>query len=130
MAIGTLGPILFSTSDKRILTFKGLTGKTGANWVTHGVAADKPRSEYVGMNLRTYSFDIDLNAIYGVRPRTTLQQLQRMAEGKEVYWLVINCTPMAEHPFKLTEVSDTWGVVMKDGELVQCSVSISLEEYV
>lgn len=130
MAIGTLGKVVFSVSDTRILTPSGISGTAGSDWATHDVAADKPRSEYVGMKLRTYKFDLELNATLGVRPRTSLMQLQRMAEGKEVYWLTLGCSPVADHPFKVLEVSDSWGAVLSGGELIRCSVSVSLEEYV
>ena len=37
---------------------------------------------------------------------------------------------MADNPFKLVSVSDEWYTVLNGGQLIECKVSVELEEYV
>lgn len=127
--IGTLGNVVFSVSDKRVLTPTALSGTAGSDWGSHDVAHGKPRSEWIGPKARTYKFDMTLRAQDGVPPRRTLNQLQQMAESANAYYFVIGGQPMADNPFKITGISDEWGAVLRGGQLVECNVSVELEEY-
>lgn len=129
MAVGCYGGIVFSVSDRKVLTLNNLSGSTGSDWATHSTIYGKDRSQYMGPKLKKYKFDISLNALYGVRPRRLLKQLQAMAESGAVYYLIIGGSPIGTNPFKLTDVSDEWDCVLNGGELVECKVSLTLEEY-
>lgn len=129
MAVGCYGGIVFSVSDKRILAMENLKGSAGSDWATHGTYLGKERSQYIGPKLKKYKFDITLNGLYGVRPRRTLRLLQEMAEAGVVHWFIVGNAPVGIHPYKLTDVSDSWDNVLNGGELVECKVSITLEEY-
>ena len=129
MAIGSFGSVVFTVSDNKILTFSGLAGSAGADWAQHATVGGKPKSQYIGPKLRKYDFEIELNAQLGVRPRAMLEQLQQMAEGNGVYWLIVGGAPIAQNPFKLVEVSDEWETVLNRGELARCKVKLTVEEY-
>ena len=111
--IGTLGNVVFSVSSNRVLTPTGISGTSGSDWGSHDVVHGKVRSEWVGPKCKTYRFDMTLRAQDGVPPRRTLNQLQ----------------PMADNPFKITSLSDEWGAVLHGGALIECKVSVELEEY-
>ena len=64
-----------------------------------------------------------------MRPRATLEQLQRYAESGAVDWFVVGGAPLTPNQMKLNSVSDTWDVVLNRGELMQCTVKLELEEY-
>ena len=127
--IGTLGAVVFSVSDKRILTPTGISGTSGSDWGSHEVVHGKVRSEWIGPKCRTYKFDMLLRAQDGVPPRRTLNELQRMAESANAYYFVVGGQPMADNPFRITALSDEWGAVLYGGQLIECRVSIELEEY-
>ena len=128
--IGTLGDVVFAVSSHKILTLKNLSGSSGSDWGTHDVVHGKPRSESIGPKCRTYKFDMELRAQDGVPPRRTLNKLQRMAESANAYYFVVGGQPMADNPFKLVSVSDEWDTVLNGGQLIECKVSVELEEYV
>lgn len=127
--IGTLGDIVFEVSDKTVRTLKNLQGEAGSDWGSHDVVHGKPRSEWIGPKNRTYNFDMQLRAQDGVPPRRTLNQLQKMAESANAYYFVLGGQPMADNPFKVLTSSDAWDVILKDGKLIACTVSVKLEEY-
>ena len=52
-----------------------------------------------------------------------------MAESANAYYFVLGGQPMADNPFKITSLSDEWGAVLHGGALIECKVSVELEEY-
>lgn len=110
-------------------TPSNLKGSTGSDWATHEVVGGKARSEWVGPKLKSYTFDLLLRAQDGVPPRSTLDYFQRMAESGAVDWFVVGGVPLSPYPFKITDISETWDAVLQGGVLVECKVSLTIEEY-
>lgn len=130
MAVGTFGGVVFSVSDNVILTPSSLTQTVGSSWAVHDNIGGKQKAEYMGPTSRVLNFDMKISAELGVRPRKTLQKLEKMAEGSEAHMLVIGGKPVGENPWRLVSLSEEWGTVLNRGELISASVSVSLEEYV
>lgn len=129
MAIGTLGPIVFEVSDKKTLTFNGMTRDVSGRWVEHEVMGVKPKPEFLGPGNQKITLPITLSAALGVRPRKMLELVERMVESGDAEYLIINCKPVGRHPFRLTSSSETWGAMYGHGELAKASLTITLEEY-
>lgn len=128
--IGNFGSIVFQTSDRKIVTPRGMQQTAGSSWALHDIFGGKQKAEYTGQVLRTISFEIILSAELGVRPRKTLEQLERMAEGMEAFPLVVGGRPVGENPWRLVSLSETWDTVLNRGELISAKASLNLEEYV
>lgn len=129
MATGSYMGRVFTVSSWRILTPSNLKGSTGSDWATHETVGRKARSQYLAPKLKSYSYDLLLRAQDGVNPRSTLAYFQRMAEAGAADWFVVGGRPLSPHPFKLLSVSDEWNAVLNGGVLVECMVSITIEEY-
>lgn len=129
MAIGTLGPIVFEVSDKKILTFDGMTRDVSGRWVEHEVMGVKPKPEFLGAGNQKITLPITLSADLGVRPRKMLELVESMVESGDAEYLIINCKPVGRHPFRLTTSSETWDRMYRRGELAKASLTITLEEY-
>lgn len=127
--IGTYGDIIFETSDKRVLMPGALKRTAGSSWATHKLHGVKPRTEYLAPALRKVTFNLQLVATLGVKPRAQLDRLAQIAEGREAFLLVIGGKPMAAGPMRLTAVSETWDTIYNGGELYAATVSVTLEEY-
>ena len=127
--IGAFGEIVFSASDKKVLTPKSLSKTVGSSWATHETIGGKPKSQYMGANLQTLQFDMFLSVEFGIAPRRLLERLEEMAEGSEVYPLVFGGKPVG-NLWRLVSLSEEWGTVLNQGELISANVSVSLEEYV
>lgn len=129
MAVGSYLGRVFTVSHRRIFTPNNLQGNTGSDWANHEIIGRKARSQWVGPKLKSYTMDILLRAQDGVSPRATLEFYQRAAESQMVDWFIIGGRPLSEHPFKLVSVSDSWDAVLNGGLLIECKVSLSIEEY-
>lgn len=128
--VGSFMGQVFSVSQDKILTPRNIKGSTGSDWAKHERIGKKARSQWVGPMLKNYTMDILLRAQDGVNPRRTLEALQEAAESKKTDYFIIGGKPISPNPFKLVSVSDEWAAVLRGGVLVECKVSISIEEYV
>ena len=45
------------------------------------------------------------------------------------HWFVVGGVPLSPYPFKITDISDEWGAVLHGGAMVECKVSLTIEEY-
>lgn len=129
MALGSYLGMVFSVSNRRIFTPSNVKGNTGGEWAVHDVIGRKSRSQFVAPKLKSYQFDILLRAQDGVNPRSTLRSFQMAAENGYVDWFIIGDAPLSPYPFKLVSVSDTWDAVISGGVLIECKVSLQIEEY-
>ena len=129
MMIGTFGNMPFEVSENKAFTPSSFRRTAASRWTTHDVSSGKPRTEYIGADLMTVSFEVTLRASLGIKPREILDRLAAMAEGSEVHELVIGGRPVAPCVWRLVQVSEAWDVIMNEGELFSATVSLTLEEY-
>lgn len=129
MATGSYMGRAFTVSSTRIFTPSNLKGSSGGDWATHDLIGRKSRSQFVGPKLKSYQCDILLRAQDGVKPRSELRYFQQMAESGYADWFIIGGTPLSPYPFKLVSVSDAWDTVIAGGVLLECKISLQIEEY-
>ena len=129
MALGSYLGKTFTVSDRKIFTPSSLQGSTGGEWASHDIIGNKSQSQFVAPKLRSYQFDIMLRAQDGVPPRKTLRFFQQAAEEGMVDHFIIGNAPLSPYPFKLVSVSDSWDAVLSGGVLIECRVSLQIEEY-
>ena len=129
--VGSWGTtIVFATSDYSILTFSGLTRQVGSEWAAHGRLGAKDQVEFIKPSLQKITFKIELDAMHGVRPRTTLDRLAAAAESGEVNFMVVGGKMVGANRWRITSISEAWNVVYTKGELVKATVTVSMEEYI
>lgn len=127
--LGNLGgKIVFETSNSKVLNFTGFTKNVSGNWATHSRILGKAKSEFLGANLQTISFNMRLDVAHGVKPLDTLELLERMVEHGVAMVLVIGDSRVGKNYWKVTSISETWDTILNKGELAKASVSVSLEE--
>ncbi len=129
MAIGSLGGIVFQVSDETVLTIAGMTREVSGRWAEHEVMGVKPKKEFLGAGNQKINLPITLSAALGVRPRKMLERVERMVEGGNAEYLIINGRPVGRNPFCLASSSETWGHMYSHGELAKANLTITLEEY-
>jgi phage protein U len=128
--IGAFGKIFFKSSDKRILTFNGLTREIAGRFETHEVIGKKPKTEFIGPGLDTISFTINLNASLGVRPRREMDKWEAMASKGSAEILVIGGKPVGTDKWVVKSVSQAWDTIFIKGELYSGKIDVTLEEYI
>lgn len=136
MAIGNLGSLItFKVGiDKKnnlnVLTFNNLSQRVSGRYGTHNIIGNKPKMEFLGPELRTLSFDIILSATHGVRPRKTLEKIEKAIETGEAYTFTLGGSKVGKNKWVITDVSEAWNTIFNKGELVEATLSLSLKEYV
>lgn len=65
----------------------------------------------------------------GASPRSTLEHFQSCAEKGVADYFIVGNAPISSYPFKITDVSDEWAAVLHSGALVECKVTLTIEEY-
>lgn len=129
--IGNLSSLItFSVSSKKVLTFNKMTQTVKSRWATHSIIGSKPKSEYIGADLKSISLNINLDAMHGVRPRSTLEAIENAVERGSILTFVLGGKKVGRHSWVITQCSEAWDCIYSKGELVQASVTLSLQEYV
>lgn len=128
--IGSWGSsLVFSTSDSRILTFSNFSRTVSATWSSHSRIGKKDRTEFIRPDLQAVTFSVTLDATLGVRPRTMLDNLASAIESGAVNPLVIGGKRVGNNLWKIKKASETWDVVLQQGQLVKAKVTLTMEEY-
>lgn len=129
--VGNFGNrIVFETSDRKILTFSGLTQKVYGKYAKHSVSGEKDRPEFTGPGSRSISFKMILDVSLGVRPLDVLSSIEGAVENGETEYLVIGGRPVGPNKFYISSVSETFDVILAHGEIARASLQVSMEEYV
>ena len=125
--IGNWGSYLkFSTNDNSIPTFTDFRTKISARTAKHSIIGTKPRLEYLGKDLESITFTIELNAMLGVKPYKEEQRLIRKVGY--VAPLVIGGKKICSKAM-LTGLSDAYGIILKRGEIFSMKIDVTMTEY-
>ena len=128
--IGNLGKlIVFEVSSEKILTFSEMRQTVRGRWTTQAPISGKPYAEFLGPDQRSISLNIYLSAMHGVRPRKTMERIEDAVERGTPYSLVIGGKKVGRYQWVITEMSEAWGEIIRDGALAAVSLSLSLSEY-
>ena len=129
--IGNLGKlIVFEVSSDKVLTFKNMTQTVKGRWTTHAIIGNKPVSEFLGAGQRNISLPIFLSVNHGVRPRSTIEKIEKAIENGTPYSFVIGGNKVGSNQWVITEMSETWDEIIKDGRLASANLTLTLAEYV
>ena len=124
--IGNWGSYLkFQTDDSRILNFDGLRRKVSARVGKHNLISRRPVLEYLGPDLQSITFKIELNAMVGVRPRKEEEKL--MKKIGYVAPLVIGGKKICSRAM-LTGVGSAYNIVLGKGEVLSISLDVTMTE--
>ena len=131
MAIGNLGKtITFEVSSEKVLTFNNLSRTVKGRWTQHSIIESKPKSEFLGPDLDGITFKVILSAMHGVKPRKTIETIEKAVKNGTVMSFVIGGKKVGDNSWVITSVSEAWNCVYSKGELVTAEVNLTLQEYV
>ena len=129
--VGNLGKlIVFEVSSDKVLTFRNMNQTVSGRWTTHNIIGNKPKSEFLGPGQRSVSLTIFLSANHGVRPRSTIEKIEKAVENGTPFSFVIGGKKVGSNKWVITNMSETWDEIISDGVLVSASLTITLSEYV
>lgn len=128
--IGNFGEtIVFEVSPQKVLTPKDMKRSVSARWEQHKVLGKAPKSEYLGQNSPETTMTVVLSAENGVKPRSTLGNIEKAVKAGTVNWLVIGGKFVGGRKMYITSCSETWDEIWNKGELVKATVNLTFVEY-
>lgn len=130
MSLGNFGDIIFSTSDKRILTFTDFSRSTSARLEEHKLIGQKPLIEFCGPELEKVTFTINLNAANGINPEEELTKWREYCTKGSAQTLIIGSAVIGYDKFIVESVSQTYDKIYRNGFLFSAKADISLSEYI
>jgi len=122
------GRIKFQTSDKKILTFNNFKRKITAKTSKHEMINGRPKLEFHGADLQTFTFTVEVNALLGVKPKTVEKKLLGAIRTGTVAPLVIGGRLICSRAM-LTSMSAAYNEVLKKGEVLSMSLDLTMTEY-
>lgn len=128
--IGSFGDIIFETSDQRILNFTDFKYDSASRIEHHAVVNSKPVSEFIGPDIDTIEFTVNLNGRYGVKPRDEMDKWINKSNTGEVDILVIGNKSLGKDKWLVQKISEAWDVIFNAGELFSGKIDVTLEEYI
>lgn len=130
---GTIGHIgktvVFQTSDRKILTFGKMQRSVKGRWASHLRTGKKPRKQFLGPESDQLTFSITLNAAHGVKPRKTVENIEKLIRTGKPQTVVIGKKKVGSGKYVITEMSENWETILNRGEVVKISCDLTLEEY-
>lgn len=124
--VGNWGDIVkFQTSDKRILTLDKLKYSTAVRIQKHNMINGWPIVEFVGPDLQSTTFTIELNALLGVRPRQVEDKLWYSIIDGVTAPLVLGGRNVCARAM-LTNMSAAYNVILKKGEVLSMTIDLTM----
>lgn len=129
--IGNLGKLItFVVSSSKVRTFQEMSQTVKGRWATHEVIKGKPVSEFLGPGVRAMTLTIQLSSSLGVKPRTIIENIEKSVEKGTPHTFVIGGKKVGSYKWVITDMSETWDVIIKNGWLVSAKLNLTLAEYV
>ena len=130
MAIGHIGKtVVFETSDAKILNLKKMQRTVKGRWASHSRVGKKPKKQFLGPDADQLTFTITLNAEHGVKPRKTVENIEKLIRTGKPQTVVIGSKKVGSNKYAITEISEGWETILNRGEVVKITCDITLEEY-
>ncbi|MFT5871105.1 MAG: phage protein U [Clostridium sp.] len=128
--IGYFGKeIIFETSEKKTMTFNGLSIDVASRYAKHDVIMQKPKTEFLGPDLDTITFSVKLNGSFGVKPRAEMEKWALLARNGTAETFVVGGKPLGSDKWIVKSVSQAWDTIFNGGELYSGNIDVTLEEY-
>lgn len=110
-------------------TFENFKREIAANTEKAEIPGKKAKTEFLGPDLQSITFDVYFSAQNGISVRKQLNKLEKCVEKGYVDYLVIGGKRLGKNKFLIKNASEAWGMVLNHGELVEATVSLTMEEY-
>ncbi|MEK3784686.1 phage tail protein [Paenibacillus sp. FSL R5-0810] len=133
IGLGALGDVVFISSFRtpiKVRTFRDFQRDSSARWGTNEIHLQKPRSQFMGPGLDTISFTMQFDARLGMNPRKEAEKLLDYQREGKVLLLQIGGKPLGQGKWKITNLTQSWEDIDREGNLLKAGLSVTLEEYV
>ncbi|MNZ72933.1 Phage P2 GpU [compost metagenome] len=127
--IGVLGDIVFTVSNFKVRTFNDFSRTSSERWASNELIHKKPRSQFLGPGLDTFSLTVHVDARLGLNPRKEVDKLVGYSREGKVMKFSIGGKGMGVDRVKITNLVQNWEEIDHRGNLISATYSLTLEEY-
>lgn len=127
--IGVLGDIVFIVSNVKVRTFNDFSRTNSDRWASNELIHKKPRSQFLGPGLDTFSLTVRVDARLGLNPRKEVDKLVRYSREGKVMKFSIGGKGLGVDRVKITNLVQNWEDIDNKGKLISATYSLTLEEY-
>lgn len=120
--------INFFVTRKTALIIGNMKQDVSGKWIEHEILGGKPKSEFVGADLRSFSFEIMVDARFGYKPHSIMKKIHQIVEKGKVDKLMIGTHKIGSR-WKMTNASDAFDVVYAGGKVARVTINVTLKEY-
>ena len=128
--IGALGDILFTVSINNVNTFQDFSRSSSGRWATHEVHMQKPKGEFLGPDLDSISFKMQLEATLGRNPRYDMEKIMEYSRNGQPLLLVIGGDAIGTYRWVVESVEQGYKNIDNKGNVLSAEVTVTLKEYV
>ena len=75
------------------------------------------------------SCTITLSAEHGVKPRETIERIEKAVKNGETEYLVIGGKKVGSNKTYISSMSEEWDTIWNKGELVKAKINLTFAEY-
>lgn len=136
--IGSFGGIVFRVTAlmgadgkriRKILSPSDINQEIAGNWADHSIIGKKPKSEFLGPDLRSLTFQIVVDVQLGYKPHAILKKINRFVEEGKVDIFVLGTHKIGTGKWKMEKASEAFNLIYNEGQLARATVDITLGEY-
>jgi len=128
--IGNFGKgIVFKVSQNKILTFEDFERTTAGRWAEHERLNKIPKKQFLGAGAQKITFTVTLAAEHKVNPRKMADKIRKMVTSGKPQYLVIGKKKVFKNKAVITEMTERWQHIMKDGGVAMIICDLTFEEY-
>ena len=130
MPLGSLGPIIFEVSSRKVRTFKDMKRTTKARYASHEVIGSVPILEYIGPDGEEISFTMQFSASWGVNPQEETDKVREMCEKGKAEYLILGNSVIGANQWVITDVGDSADTWDNMGRIIKTQIDVTIKEYV
>lgn len=125
--IGSFAGFVFSVSEDQVKNFISLSREASARYANHEVMGQKAKKEFLGPNLSTGSFTMELSAQQGVSPMAALRVLEQYINSGRSSPFILGGKNLGR--YVITKKSEEYQLITKGGQVIKAKVDVTMEEY-
>lgn len=129
MVVGSLGGIVFTVSDSKIMTMNNVKVSGFASYGKHQRHGGDTLLEFVGNDAGSFTFDITLAAQLGVDVESEIEKIEEAKQNGTILKLVIGKKVYGRYRWVIQKYSVSYKAYDRAGNPILADVSITLAEY-
>lgn len=116
MKVGAYGGIAFKVSEKEMLSFCDSTLEESSGYEQHDRIRKRPRLEYTGEELKTFSTTVYADARYGYKPRKVQKRFRKARQAHKPHNFLLNGKRVGDCKFVIQSVKANYVAYAMNGE--------------